>query len=90
MYRSIRWFDGHLDAPTIDPVYNAVKDNTSQFSGVGWITDKKVMKTMKEFANDCLPDNFIKGMWHTIHRAKTFSCYSTRLGQIIRLAHGRL
>ena len=37
----------------------------SQFSGVGWITDKKVMKTMKEFANDCLPDNFIKGMWHT-------------------------
>lgn len=62
---SIRWFDGHLDVSTIDPVYNAVKDNTSQFSGVGWITDKKVMKTMKEFANDCLPDNFIKGMWHT-------------------------
>ena len=52
-------------------MYNAVKDNTP--FGVGWITDKKVMKTQKEFANDCLSDGFIKGMWHTTGR---LFCYS--------------
>ena len=51
----------------------------SQFSGVGWITDKKVMKTMKEFANDCLPDNFLKGMWYT-SQGKDFFLLQYSLG----------
>lgn len=47
------------------------KDN---FSGVGYITDKKIMRLMNEFLRDNFPDTFIKDMWSSGVGHKFFPC----------------
>jgi len=65
---NIQWFDANKDVAKVDPIAYDVSPPTESpdvFSGVGWVTNKKFARQLHEFANDCLPDGFIKEMWST-------------------------
>ena len=49
----VQWHDSTSD-------FYTGKEFKQNFSGVGYITDKKVMRTLNEFVRDNFPDEFIK------------------------------
>lgn len=63
----IQWHDSTTD-------FYQGKQYKQNFTGVGYITDKKTMRLMNEFVRDNLPDSFITQMWSTNVGHKFFPC----------------
>ncbi len=65
---SIKWFDAN------DEMAKAKGVQRPEFSGVGYPTNKKFMKLLREYVGDTLPDDFIKQMWKTPIGQKLYPC----------------
>ena len=63
----VQWHDSTSD-------FYAGKEYKNNFTGVGYITDKSIMRTMNEFVRDNFPDSFIKNMWRSGLGHKIFPC----------------
>lgn len=63
----VQWHDSTSD-------FYTGKEFKHNFSGVGYITDKKVMRRLNEFVRDNFPDEFIKDMWSTPMGHRFFPC----------------
>jgi hypothetical protein len=65
---NIRWHD------STDDFYSGKTPNKKMFSGVGYITNKAIMRKMYEFVHDRFNDSFIKEMWNLPTGHKLFPC----------------